>query len=461
MFNFDIKVIKMKRHLIIIFPLIALLVFLAVQVFMIISIWQQEKVNMLMRYESLTKEASYRLLAAKKVNGFEKAMDITDKFAGLVINEKLPYLGSVADTANVREEVLNHVYSILQENEALSSFIKEYIKKKGYSTDYKPFIWISYFSLLTDGGQFIISDTVPDEDEIPKTVIIVDSYKEEHNNFVIAYTTLIDLTEINSLVFRKALFSIMLITLSVPIVVLIFWFTWRNLMEERRLSDLKSDFINNMTHELKTPLSTITVAGRTLEKAQINSDPGKVLETAKMISKQSVNLNQLINTILEVSLLERMEFELDRHKVNVDELTHQIVSSFLTSCDGCAVVKEEYKATGIMLAVDIVYFTTMINNLLTNAVKYCEKDPAIVVSTSVADNEFQVSITDNGIGIPREHIDHIFDKFYRVPHGNIHKIKGLGLGLYYVKRIAAAHGGDVSVSSRPDRGTTFKIRIPI
>lgn len=461
MFNFDIKVIRMKRHLIIIFPLIALLVFLAVQVFMIISIWRQEKENMLMRYESMTKEASYRLLAAKKINGFEKAMDITDKFAGLVISEKLPYLSNPADSANFKKEVLNHIYSILEKNEVLSSFTREFIKKNGYSTDYTPFTWISYLSLLIDGGQFIISDTVPDESEIPKTVIIIDSYKEEHNNFVIAYTTLIDLTKIDSLVFRKAFFSIVLITFSILIVVLIFWFTWRNLMEERRLSELKSDFINNMTHELKTPLSTITVAGRTLEKTQINKDPDKVLETAKMISKQSVNLNQLINTILEVSLLERTEFELDRHKVNVDELTHQIVSSFLTSCDGCAVVKEEYKATGLMLSVDIVYFTTMINNLLTNAVKYCEKDPAIVVSTAVADNEFHISITDNGIGIPREHIDHIFDKFYRVPHGNIHKIKGLGLGLYYVKRIAAAHGGDVSVSSRPDHGTTFKINIPI
>ena len=289
----------------------------------------------------------------------------------------------------------------------------------------------------------------------------MDSYREEHNNFVIAYVSLIDMNELDSLVFKKAFFSMLLITLSALIVFLVFWFTWRNLMEERRLSGLKSDFINNMTHELKTPLSTITVAGRTLEKAQINSDPEKVLETAKMISKQSVNLNQLINTILEVSLLERTEFELDRQKVSVDELTHQIVASFLTSCDGCAEVQEDYKATGISLSVDIVYFTTMVNNLLTNAVKYCDKDPVVLVSTMTDNNDFHITITDNGIGIPHEHIDHIFEKFYRVPHGNIHKTKGLGLGLYYVKRIATAHGGDVSVSSRPGRGSTFKIRLPL
>ncbi len=193
----------MKRHLIIILPLIALLVFLSVQVFMIISIWRQEKENMLMRYESLTREASARLMAGKKVNGFEKAMDITDKFAGLVINEKIAELSGPADTANLRKKVLAQTYSILQKNEVLSQFTKEYIKKNGYSTDYKPFIWISYLSLLTDRGPFIITDTVPDDDEITKTVIVVESYKEEHNNFVIAYVSLIDMNELDSLVLQK------------------------------------------------------------------------------------------------------------------------------------------------------------------------------------------------------------------------------------------------------------------
>ncbi len=144
----------MKRHLIIILPLIALLVFLAVQVFMIISIWRQEKENMLMRYESLTREASARLLAGKKVNGFEKAMDITDKFAGLVINEKIAELSGPADTANLRKKVLAQTYSILQKNEILSQFTKEFIKKKGYSTDYKPSIWISNLSLIN--GQWTL-----------------------------------------------------------------------------------------------------------------------------------------------------------------------------------------------------------------------------------------------------------------------------------------------------------------
>jgi two-component system phosphate regulon sensor histidine kinase PhoR len=263
------------------------------------------------------------------------------------------------------------------------------------------------------------------------------------------------------MVLKEALFSFVLIIASTIIVFLVFWFTWRNLMEERRLSELKSDFINNMTHELKTPLSTITVAGKTLEKKQIISDPDKVIETAELIGKQSVHLNQLINTILEVSYLERTEFELDRHKVVIDDLMHDIVSSFLTSCNGCAEIEENYKTNGLSISADLVYFTTLINNLLSNAVRYCDKDPVIRISTSADTSFMEIVVADNGVGISRDHLDHIFEKFYRVPHGNIHKIKGLGLGLYYVRRIATAHGGDVSVTSKPGRGTTFRIKLPI
>ena len=138
-----------------------------------------------------------------------------------------------------------------------------------------------------------------------------------------------------------------------------------------------------------------------------------------------------------------------------------MVSSFLTSCDGCAAVEEDYKTDGLEASVDIVYFTTMISNLLSNAVRYCDREPLIRISAIVSGCDAEITVADNGVGIPSEHLGHIFEKFYRVPQGNIHKTKGLGLGLYYVRRIATAHGGDVSVTSKPGRGTTFKIRIPI
>ena len=414
----------MKRHLLIVVSVAALMLFLALQVYMVRSIWRQKEEILFMRYKTLSRDALSKLLSAKKVNGYEKAMDVTDKFTGLVISEELPLLNTQKDTVSLQKEVLAQAYSIIEKNEGLSDFIRSYITKAGYDSKFRTFTYIGSFSLITDQGVVVIYDTIPPPPS--KTMIVVNSFKEEHNNFLIGYTLLIDLTRKNEMVFREAFLSFALITASVLIVLLVYWFTWRNLEEEKRLSGLKTDFINNMTHELKTPLSTITVAGRTLEKSQVVTDPARVLETAKLIGKQSVHLNQLINTILEVSLLERTEFELDRHKVNPDELTHQIVSSFLTSCDGCAVIEEEYNAPDITAQLDILYFTTLINNLLTNAVKYSEKDPVIRVSTSSEGGGFTVTIADNGVGIPREHIDHIFEKFYRITQGNIHKTKGLG-----------------------------------
>jgi len=449
----------MKRNLIIITSLAALLLFLAVQIYMTVSIWRQNEEILMMRYKTLSREGLSLLMSMKKVNGFEKAMDITDKFAGIVASEKVPLLKEAKDSATFRKQVLAQTYSIIEKDEALTSFLRTYFKKNGIDVDFKAELYIGYFSLITYDGYLDIIKAVPPE--IPGPMVLVNSFSEEHNNFVIEYSYLINLTHKNNMVFREAFLSFLLIAGSIMIVMAVFWITWRNLMEEKRLSGLKTDFINNMTHELKTPLSTITVAGRTLEKDQILNDPPKVLETAKLIGKQSIHLNQLINTILEVSLLERTEFELTRQPVCVDELTHQIASSFLTSCDGCAVIEEDYRSGGIKASLDLLYYTTVINNLLTNAVKYCISDPVIKISTASEGGNIVVTVADNGIGIAREHLDHIFEKFYRVPHGNIHKTKGLGLGLYYVNRIIRAHSGDIAVTSRPGKGTTFIIRIPL
>ncbi len=448
----------MKRQILLLVSLAALIIFLAVQAYMIQSIWKQKEEILLMRYKSLSREALSLLLAKKKQNGFEKGMEITDKFAYYLIEEELPKLDTKDDSASLGKLALKEINSILSKNEMLTPFFKSYISKYGYDNKVASILTISKLKLLTPEGNLTLIDTLYAKPA--KNLIVVNTFTEEHNNFYIEFHYLIDLTHKNEMVFKEAFFTFILIIGSILIVFFVFGLTWRNLMEERRLSELKSDFINNMTHELKTPLATITVAGRTLEKDQVMNDRDKVLETAQMIGKQSVHLNQLINTILEVSFLERTEFELEKSKVMLDELIHQVVSSFLTSCDGCAIVNENYNTTGTTVSIDIVYFTTMINNLLTNAVKYCDKDPVISLTTTEDDCNFEVKITDNGVGISREHLDHVFEKFYRVPHGNIHNNKGLGLGLYYVKRIAAAHGGDVHVSSKPGQGTTFRIRIP-
>jgi two-component system phosphate regulon sensor histidine kinase PhoR len=248
--------------------------------------------------------------------------------------------------------------------------------------------------------------------------------------------------------------------LSIIVVVSIFIIAYRNLMEEKRLSNLKTDFINNMTHELKTPLSTITVAGKTLEMPQIRSNDEKILETARLIGKQSIHLNQLINMILEISMWERTQFELDKKNIDIEELLDDVVESFRAGGGNGAMINKKYNLNGLKAELDVVYFTTMINNLLANAVKYSDKNPVIEIEGSHSEKNICIKVSDNGIGISRHDQKHIFDKFYRASTGNIHKFKGLGLGLYYVRKIAEAHGGEVSVNSKPGRGSTFTISIP-
>jgi two-component system phosphate regulon sensor histidine kinase PhoR len=231
-------------------------------------------------------------------------------------------------------------------------------------------------------------------------------------------------------------------------------------MEEKRMSNLKTDFINNMTHELKTPLSTITVAGKTLELPFIRSNDTKILETAKLIGKQSVHLNQLINMILEISMWERTQFQLDKKKVKIEDFMNNVVESFKSGGGNGASITQTYNLKDLEVEIDTVYFTTLINNLLSNAVKYSDKDPVIEIEGLTENNAVSIKVGDNGIGISKNDQKHVFDKFYRASTGNIHKYKGLGLGLYYVKKIAEAHGGDVTVSSKPGKGSIFTVTIP-
>jgi len=291
--------------------------------------------------------------------------------------------------------------------------------------------------------------------------IMIKRFGNEYNFYRLDFEFGIDFSDKQKMILREIATSLGLSLFSIILVVSLFIVTYRNLMEEKRLSNLKTDFINNMTHELKTHLATITVAGKTLEMDRIRKDDSKILETAKLIGKQSVHLNQLINMILEISMWERTQFELDKKKTDIEDVMKDIVLSFQTGVGNSANITQRYDFNGIKANIDVVYFTTLINNLLSNAVKYCDKEPVINIEGFIQDGVVSIRITDNGIGINKNDQKHVFDKFYRASSGNIHKYKGLGLGLYYVKKIATAHGGDVTLSSKPGKGSIFTVTLPL
>jgi signal transduction histidine kinase len=270
----------------------------------------------------------------------------------------------------------------------------------------------------------------------------------------------VDFNQKKSLVLSKIWGSLILAILALISVGFMFFYSIRSLLEERRLSQLKTDFINNMTHELKTPLSTISIATRTLENDSILDNRDKTKETVSIIHRQNRQLTKQINHLLEISMWERRQFSMERQMLEVEPFFSGIAEAFRWECQGkgCQ-LEERYEIKSPLAYLDEVQMTIAIHNLLVNGVKYNTNEPQILMEVH-CDDRLKITVTDNGIGISREDQKHIFDKFYRVSTGNIHKVKGLGLGLFYVKQIVEAHGGTVEVSSKPGKGTTFTINIP-
>ncbi|MFZ0283031.1 MAG: HAMP domain-containing sensor histidine kinase [Bacteroidales bacterium] len=465
-----------KRNTILLFGILSIIMLVTVQIIIISGVWWQKDEMFNLRYRLQSQDALSVMNRRWGTDGFDTARMVIRAQSAEWVNE----ITKITDDSLIaakKSDMLLFVTTALNTEEDLSQWLSLWFERNGVDSKFKHNIRVNRFELLKADTVFPVyvseefssrvnrrpspqatSRRRPERTSVSEIYVKGERYEE--NNFRLDFDFFIDFSDKQNIILRETSASLVLSLLSILVVVGLFMITYKNLMEEKRLSNLKTDFINNMTHELKTPLSTITVAGRTLEMPQIRSNDEKILETAKMIGKQSVHLNQLINMILEISMWERTQFQLDKKQVKFEELMNEIVGSFKTGCGNCASLDEKYNFNGAEVDLDTVYFTTLMNNLLSNAVKYSEKDPVIEIEGFTEDNKIFVRVADNGIGISKNDQKHVFDKFYRASTGNIHKYKGLGLGLYYVKKIAEAHGGDVTVSSKPGKGSIFTVTIP-
>ena len=247
-------------------------------------------------------------------------------------------------------------------------------------------------------------------------------------------------------------------------VVVFFAFSLSIILRQKKLSEIKNDFINNMTHELKTPIATIRISSETLLNLDGEKDESEKLQRyASIIYKENKRLESQVERVLNIAKLDRHEIRLKMETFCIHEIIEEAKENFefnqLEEQGGKITL--DLEATEHLIDADVVHVTNIINNLLDNAVKYCDKTPDIRISTSNSKGRINVSVKDNGKGISRENIKYIFDKFYRVPTGNVHDVKGFGLGLYYVKTITEELGGAVSVRSSPGKGTEFIISFPV
>ena len=231
---------------------------------------------------------------------------------------------------------------------------------------------------------------------------------------------------------------------------------------QKRLDDLKTDFINNMTHEFKTPVATISLASQMLKNPKVIENKDKILNYSNIIDEENKRLSGHIENVLQAARLDRGEFKLKKEEVNVNELLKDISDSLelrIENENGEFYINLDAKKATIYG--DVFHLTNAFYNIFDNAIKY-KKDDSLKISVSTKNNErgIIVTITDEGIGISKENQKKIFEKFYRVPTGNIHNVKGFGLGLSYVKVIIDAHDGEIQVDSEPGKGTRFDIFLP-
>jgi len=231
---------------------------------------------------------------------------------------------------------------------------------------------------------------------------------------------------------------------------------------QKKLSEIKNDFVNNMTHELKTPISTISLASQMLNDTSIPNESKNISHITGIIVNESKRLGFQVEKVLQMAIFDRGKINLKLKEADIHEFLNGIINNFNVQIKmRNGIIRQDFLADKTFAAIDEVHFTNLIVNLFDNAVKYCISEPEITVSTRSKKNTIIISIKDNGIGIARDHQKRIFEKFYRVPTGNIHNVKGFGLGLSYVKLIAEAHGGNISLESEIAKGSIFHLSVPL
>lgn len=250
--------------------------------------------------------------------------------------------------------------------------------------------------------------------------------------------------------------------LFVLIVLAAFFITVRSLFTQKKLNEIKRDFINNMTHELKTPLATISLAVDALKSPKVQSDAKSVEYFSTIIKEENVRMNKHVEVILQAAQLEKKEYKLNKQPVDIHDMLFGVLDSFKLQLDAKpSQIHTNFDADPSEIEVDQEYMLHVFSNLIDNAIKYSKETIDIAITTLTLPAEIQIIIEDKGIGMSADTAKHIFEKFYRAHTGNVHNVKGFGLGMSYVKWVIDIHKGKIKVESKEGEGTKMIITLPI
>lgn len=338
----------------------------------------------------------------------------------------------------------------IKEDEIVS-LINEELKYRGINTKYE-------YIVLSDYGMPIIKS----ENYIPemlnsshRVMLFPNDLFSDPSNLMVYFPDQRKFI-ISSLGFMSASSIGLILVIS-----LCFAYTIYVIFRQKKLSDMKNDFINNMTHELKTPVATISLASEMLMDDRIQGDQARLGRFASVIHEENKRLGGQVEKVLQMAVLDKGEFKLNITQVNVHEVVQKLCDKFsLRMEERGGTCHLDLSASQPFIDVDEVHFSNIITNLLDNAIKYSSDAPDVTITTRDAVGGIKICVKDKGIGMNREQQKRVFERFYRVPTGNIHNVKGFGLGLSYVKAMVEAHGGDILLKSELHKGSSFEVFMP-
>lgn len=466
-----------KKHLILILTILsstALIGIISIQAFWIVSTINQREQQFDIAIKKSLIEVVHntnRYEAIKKLNSDKKTQQLYN-----TLNRNLNLSRNLADSIispnNNLENIWNNQQHIMEE------LVKELFTKNTYKSVeeripkyvldsiietvfYKNGLKVKYYFGVFDRHNDIIYSNKNDE----KESLLNSEYKLNlfPNDFLgsPAYLGFMIPHQI-AYVFKSMSLLLGLSVLFIIIIILTFYYTFTIIYKQKKLSIIKNDFVNNMTHELKTPISTISLACEALGDKDLGNSETARDRFVSMIKDENKRLGVLVENVLQSAVLDREELQLKLENIDINYIIEKAVKNVIIQVEkknGTITINSKAKNT--IIVADKVHITNVIYNLLDNANKYTPSMPKIEISTEDIVNGIAIKIKDNGIGISKENQQKIFEKLYRVPTGDRHDVKGFGLGLSYVKAIVYKHKGKISVNSTPNKGTTFIIQLPL
>jgi two-component system phosphate regulon sensor histidine kinase PhoR len=337
----------------------------------------------------------------------------------------------------------------------LEFFLRRELEQVGLREDFEYGIYNCDTRKMAYGKYISYSDKEKQEVNAPKEQLPVHD-KENKFEYYFGIRFPDRVSQIMSDMRLTLIFSGILLT-----TILFFLYSMFIILRQKRLSEMQKDFINNMTHEFKTPISTINISTDVFLNSPEIAGNARLNQYARIIKEQNTRLNNQVEKVLQLAKIERDNFKLNLERLDLNDLLKDIIESTKLQIEKSGGdLETSLKAAPALVFADKLHLTNIIHNLLDNAVKYCREVPKILISTeNLPNGKLKMIVKDAGLGISKEHQSKIFEKFYRVPTGNVHNVKGFGLGLFYTKNICEAHGWKIVVDSEPGQGTTVTIII--